>query len=327
MTQSTRPDTTSGSAGRMFAVGVRGGIAVVYDPASGLTHCPTRTLPLGPVRLDGREAAAWPIVELTDAVATTPLSASWSPALPGEQPCSFCPEDESVTELSQAERVRLADVLAASGVIGVDICDRPGLSPSQLESLARRASAGGQCVISVTTTGEQLEERAESLVGYVDAIRVSVHDPGSSRLRRPTPEGIDNATPGVRAAVAVGLPVQIEALLQGSEASQPQAIVDLAASLGAQGVTFVQVPQTGQGADIADWEQTRDEDAHALVEALSVPAGLAARLRTPATARSHIVVRADGRVSRSSDGGERVVTLHPLTQATDLVVHREGEGT
>ena len=326
MTQSTSPETTSGSAGRMFAVGVRGGIAVVYDPASGLTHCPTRSLPLGPVRLDGREVTAWPVVAPTDVIATTPVSVSWSPALPSEQPCPFCPEDESVTELPQVERVRLAEVLAASGVLGVDICDSPHLSPRQLASLAGRLNAGGSCVISVTTASEQLEQRADSLAGYVDAIRIGLHHEGAHHHQRgPGREEIDHARPGVQAAVALGLPVQIEALLLGPSTAQPQAIVDVAASLGAQGVTFVQVPPTGPGADVAGCERPKDEDAHALVEALTVPAGLTARLRTPESARAPIVIRADGRVWRSSDRGEKVLTLRPLTQPADLVAGREGE--
>jgi molybdenum cofactor biosynthesis enzyme MoaA len=306
----------------MFAVGVHGGIAVVFDPASGLTHCPTRDLPLGPVRLDGREVMAWPVVVLTDVLVTTPLSVSWSLASPKERPCPLCPEDESVTELPQGERVRLADVLAASGVLGVDICDCPTLSPRRLESLASRLTAGGSCVVSVTTTGQQLVHLADVLAGHVDAVRVALHSPDFHH-HGPARTEVDEALPGVQAAVAVGLPVQIEAPLLGSTASQPQAIVDLAASLGAQGVTFIQGPRTVRTADVAAREEISDQDADALVEALRVPAGLTARLRTVISASTHIFIRADGRIWRNSDHGTKVVTLHPLTRPADLVLGPE----
>ena len=68
-----------------------------------------------------------------------------------------------------------------------------------------------------------------------------------------------------------------------------------------------------------------DDEAHALLAALQVPAGLRIRLRTRDMAGNFTVVRADGRIWRNNPDAIGIGGLYPLNDATDLhLTSRDG---
>jgi MoaA/NifB/PqqE/SkfB family radical SAM enzyme len=153
------------------------------------------------------------------------------------------------------------------------------------------------------------------------AIRVSLDGPdaaGHDRWRGRA--SFDRATAGIRAAVAHAIPTQIQTVLLRSTAhASLQPMVDLAASLGVHGVTFLQMLPIGEGAALADAEQLSDDEARRLLADLDTGT-IAVRLRTREAAGGFTVVRADGQVWRNEPDAAAIATLRPLGSVNDLVL-------
>lgn len=300
---------------RYFAV--RGDL--VHDPATGLTHRAPHQQPDGRVVLDDSTVAEWPTVVPASTGRTTPVSLCWSPLVRCNLHCPQCLDDTTVPELAAVDRHRIAAVLAASDVLGVDISGGEPLLLRDLPGLIAVLRRGERCAVSITTNGWHLDLRAAELT-RVDAIRISLDGPDIARHDRIRGHGsFARACGGIRTAVDTGIPVQVQTVLMTSTADRAQDMVDLAHVLGAGGVTFLQMLPIGSGAALID-EMLDDPAATALVDTLQVPAGLRVRLRTRKFASGFTVVRADGRVWRNADGAHRIGGLHALTQPGDLVL-------
>lgn len=150
---------------------------LVHDPATGLTHHAPEPLPAGRLRLEQTEVSSWPVVPPSGLDRTMPVSVCWSPIVRCNLHCPQCLDDTTVPELDAAARDRIAAVLAASGVLGVDISGGEPLLLRDLVALAQRVTGGGRTAVSVTTNGWHLARRAEELAEAVDAIRVSLDGP------------------------------------------------------------------------------------------------------------------------------------------------------
>lgn len=98
-----------------------------------------------------------------------------------------------------------------------------------------------------------------------------------------------------------------------------QQMVDLAADLGAGGVTFLQMLPIGAGARL-EGEMLTDPAALHLLTQLQVPDGLRIRLRTRASAGGFTVIRADGRVWRNNQGALHIDGVRPLATVADLAL-------
>lgn len=313
--------TTSTTATRTVAAGTCPGSRIVHDPLTGLTHRARPDLPVGRVRVTATELAAWRVIHPGDVQQAVPVSVCWSPIVRCNLACPHCLDDKTVPDLARADRHRVAGVLAQSPVLGVDIS---GGEPLLLRDLAELIDilVDGGCAVSVTTNGWHLARRAEALASRVDAVRVSLDGPAAEQHDRWRGEGsFARAVAGIRAAVAYGIPTQIQTVfLRSTARGSAQPIVDLAAALGVHGVTFLQMLPIGDGAVLADDEQLADDEAHDLIATLTVPSGVAVRLRTRESAGGFTVVRADGQVWRNQPGATHITTLRPLRRVEDLAL-------
>jgi MoaA/NifB/PqqE/SkfB family radical SAM enzyme len=315
------PTTTTTTTTRTVAAGKCADGRIVHDPLTGLTHRPFLDLPLGRVHVDETQLAAWPVIHPGEVQHTVPISVCWSPIVRCNLACPHCLDDKTVPELARDDRRRVASVLAASPVLGVDIS---GGEPLLLRDLAELVDilVNGGCAVSVTTNGWHLARRAEALAGRADAIRVSLDGPDAERHDRWRGAGsFARAVAGIRAAVACGVPTQIQTVLLRSTApSSAQLMVDLAGALGVHGVTFLQMLPLGDGAALAGTEQLTDHEAHDLIATLTVPSEMSVRLRTRESAGGFTVIRADGQVWRNQPGTTHITTLRPLHQIEDLAL-------
>ncbi|WP_218579580.1 radical SAM protein [Phytohabitans houttuyneae] len=236
------------------------------------------------------------------------------PALPQ------CLDDTTVPELSAMERHRIAGVLAEVELLGVDISGGEPLLLRDLTTLASTIRDGGRSVVSVTTNGWHLARRAPELARCLDAIRISLDGPDPARHDAIRGAGsFARATDGIRAAVAEGIPVQIQTVLMHRTAETLQDLVDLAHGIGANGFTALQMLPIGASAALST-EMLTDEQARRVFAALRVPPGLRVRLRTRDAAGNFTVIRADGRVWRNTISALSIGGLHPLRGATDLIL-------
>jgi hypothetical protein len=103
-----------------------------------------------------------------------------------------------------------------------------------------------------------------------------------------------------------------------STAHRAQSVADLAADLGAVGVTFLQMLPIGDGAHLAASELVEDADARRIVESLQPPHRLRVRLRTRELAEGFTVIRADGQVYHNVRGATEIQAARPLQTAADL---------
>ncbi|MEI5098468.1 radical SAM protein [Streptomyces sp. PmtG] len=200
----------------------------------------------------------------------------------------------------------MADLLAASDVLGHDIS---GGEPLLLRSLPQllKALASHGAVVSCTTNGWHLQRRPEELAPPLDAVRVCFDGPDAAAHDHRRGNGsFERAVAGVRAAVAQGIPVQLHAALMQSTAHRAQSVADLAADLGAVGVAFLHMLPIGGG------------DARRIVESLQPPHGLHVRLRTRELAEGFTVIRADGQVYHNVHGATQIQAARPLRTAADL---------
>ncbi|MFI7122626.1 radical SAM protein [Amycolatopsis sp. NPDC049868] len=314
----TAPRTTTT---RTFAARTDGAESVVHDPLTGLTHRAGTALGSGRVRLSDTDVASWPEVHPAALHADVPISVCWSPLVRCNLACPHCLDDKSVPELARPDRFRVANLLAESAVLGVDISGGEPLLLRDLPELIDVLVAGG-CAVSVTTNGTHLARRAEALAARVDAIRVSLDGPDAERHDRWRGAGsFDHAIAGIHSAVAQGIPTQIQAVLLRSTAwAGIRAMVDLAAALGVSGVTFLQMLPIGEGAALAVTEQLTDDEALALLAELSTTAAVPIRLRTREAAGGFTVIRADGQIWRNQPGAHAISSLRPLHMASDLAL-------
>jgi sulfatase maturation enzyme AslB (radical SAM superfamily) len=315
------PATTITTASRTVAAGRCADGRIAHDPLTGLTHRARPDLPLGRVHVDKTELAAWPVIHPGDVQHIVPVSVCWSPIVRCNLACPHCLDDKAVPALARDDRRRVAGVLAASPVLGVDIS---GGEPLLLRDLAELVDilVDGGCAVSVTTNGWHLARRAEALAGRVDAIRVSLDGPDAERHDRWRGAGsFARAVAGIRAAVACGVPTQIQTVLLRSTAlGGAQSMLDLAGALGVHGVTFLQMLPLGGGATLAETEQLSDHEAHDLIATLTVPPAVGVRLRTRESAGGFTVIRADGQVWRNQPGATHITTLRPLHRIEDLAL-------
>jgi sulfatase maturation enzyme AslB (radical SAM superfamily) len=304
---------------RTFAVSAEAG-GIVHDPASGLTYSLPDRGAVGRQTLDESVVGTAPVLHPRALDRSVPVSLCWSPLVRCNLSCPHCLDDTTVHELGRPDRERVADVLAAADVLGVDISGGEPLLLRELPALARRIAAGGKAAVSVTTNGWHLARRAEELRGAVDAVRVSLDGPDAARHDRWRGDGsFARAADGVREAVAAGLPVQIQTVLMAATRTYAQDMVDLAVKLGAGGVTFLQMLSIGAGADLAKSQALPDPVANDTIAPLDTPPGFRLRLRLrDADASGFTVIRADGRVWRNTTGVASIATLHPLQHTSDL---------
>ncbi|MEU3622507.1 radical SAM protein [Amycolatopsis coloradensis] len=306
---------------RTFAARKHGNASVVHDPLTGLTHRTGLTLGSGRVRLSGTDVASWPEIHPAAVQTKVPISVCWSPLVRCNLACPYCLDDKAVLELGRAERYRIANLLADSQVLGVDISGGEPLLLRDLPDLIDVLVAGGRAV-SVTTNGTHLARRAEALATRVDAIRISLDGPDAERHDRWRGAGsFDHAIAGIREAIAQDIPTQIQAvLLRSTDQASIRAMADLAATLGVSGVTFLQMLPIGDGAALADDEQLTDNEALALLAELSTTAAVPVRLRIREAAGGFTVIRADGQIWRNQPGAHAISSLHPLLTASDLAL-------
>ncbi|MGH3778365.1 MAG: radical SAM protein [Pseudonocardiaceae bacterium] len=293
---------------------------LVHDPATGLTHRAPTPLPTGRVRREETEVSGWPVMAPGQLGRTMPVSVCWSPIVRCNLHCPQCLDDTTVPELDATDRLRIAGVLAAAGVLGVDISGGEPLLLRDLPALAQRIAASGRTAVSVTTNGWHLARRAEELAEAIDAIRVSLDGPdqaGHDRIRGTG--SFTRAQEGIRAALSAGIPLQIQMVLMTSNHATAQQMVDLAADLGAGGVTLLQMLPIGAGRQLHD-EMLTDPAATRLLAGLRVPKALRIRLRTRTSAGGFTVVRADGRVWRNDERALHIDGVRPLTTVADLAL-------
>jgi sulfatase maturation enzyme AslB (radical SAM superfamily) len=305
---------------RLFRVATCGGQILVYDPCTGVTRLAPHPVPVGRSRLDDTEVRDWPAAHPASLGRDMPVAVCWSPLVRCNLSCPHCLDDTSVPELDAGRRSAIGQIIGASGVLGVDISGGEPLLLRDLPDLARHLSGGG-CAVSVTTNGWHLARRAGELVGHADAIRVSLDAPDPSRHDALRGLGsFRRAIHGIRACRAVGLPAQIQTVLMASAARHAQAITDVAAGVGASGVTFLQMLPFGAGATMAAAEMLEDQAAAELVGGLQAPPGLDVRLRTRQDAEGFTVVRADGRIWRNGPAALTIAPARPLNNARDLAL-------
>lgn len=303
---------------RTFAADDAAGI--IHDPATGFHHRPPWRPGAGRQVLDDTNLHQWPTVGSADISRSTPVSLCWSPLVRCNLSCPHCLDDTTVTERGAADRATIAATLAASGVLGIDISGGEPLLLRDLPDLARRITAGGTTAVSVTTNGWHLARQVDRLTGAIDAVRVSMDGPtATAHDAHRGPDSFRRACYGIRAAVAAGLPVQLQFVLMSANQHHLPAMIDLAADLEAGGLTVLQMLPIGTGAVLANTQMLTDDTAQQRVDALTTPPGFRLRLRRRAAdAGSFTVIRADGRVWRNDPHGQGITRLGPLTTAAEL---------
>jgi MoaA/NifB/PqqE/SkfB family radical SAM enzyme len=305
---------------RVFRVEDAGGQVIAYDPCAGVTRLVPPGITAGRQAIDDQQARGWPMIHPAGLARTVPVSACWSPLVRCNLACPHCLDDTSVPEADANSRTATAGVLAASGLLGVDVSGGEPLLLRDLPRLADCLTAGG-LTVSVTTNGWLLSRRAAELAGRVDAIRVSLDGPGPRAHDALRGQGsFSRAIAGITASRAAGIPVQVQSVLMTATASRAQHMVDLAAQTGAAGVTFLQMLPLGRGRELASREMLTDQDATELVTSLRVPEGVDIRLRTREAADGFTVVRADGQVWRNAPGALSIGLARRLARPEDLVL-------
>ncbi|MFV2013600.1 MULTISPECIES: radical SAM protein [unclassified Micromonospora] len=298
--------------------GVDGHLA--HDPATGLTHHAPHPLPAGRWSGDPAEVNRWPVVAPDQHTRSQPASICWSPIVRCNLHCPHCLDDTSVRGLGPADRNRIAQILASSDILGVDISGGEPLLLKDLPDLARTVTAGGRAAVSITTNGTHLQRRVPHLAGVVDAIRVSLDGATEATHDRLRGTGsFTHAIAGIRAAVQTGVCVQIQTVLMATNQTETQSMIDLAHDLGVNGLTLLQMLPIGAGLHQQN-QMLTDVAALDHVHRLHIPDTLRVRLRTRELAGGFTVVRADGRIWRNDQRGLTIAGLKPLTTPADLTL-------
>lgn len=291
---------------------------VAYDPCSAQTlQLDDRSIGGGRQRLSNAVLATATPVHPRALSRIWPVSVCWSPIVTCNLSCPHCLDDKSVAALSRAHRHAIAGVLAATDVMGVDISGGEPLLLGDLPVMLDTLRTGGLAV-SVTTNGWRLAARIAELAGRVDALRVSLDGPDAARHDAWRGSGsFARALAGIDAAVAAGVPVQIQTVLMTDTAGGLADLVALAARHGARGVTALQMLPIGHGATLAAHQALSDERAQRLIDGLRAPP-VPVRLRRRDDAEHFTVVRADGRIWRNGPAGRSIAALHSLAAPHDL---------
>jgi MoaA/NifB/PqqE/SkfB family radical SAM enzyme len=311
--------------GRWVGVDRVGNESVVYDPCSGDTYAAVDWSPM-PGR---RRVSEHFLVRLRQAHPATfqrqmPVSLCWSPVVRCNLSCPHCLDDKSLSSLEEQGRRRIAEILAESDVVGIDISGGEPLLLGDLDELLE-VLRGGDRVVSLTTNGWRLASRAERLAGRVDALRVSFDGADAASHDRWRGAGsFAKAVEGARAAVEAGIPLQLQTVLMRDTAAQLPQVLDLASTLGASGLTVLQFLPIGEGAAIAQSQMLSDDDARLWVEKIA-DRGMPVRLRTRDSAGGFTVVRADGLIWRNEPGAGEIGAVRQLRSPADLrISDRDG---
>jgi sulfatase maturation enzyme AslB (radical SAM superfamily) len=313
---------------RWIGIGSGGQTTVAYDPCTGLIHkCPWSQIPPGRQLIEENELLAWPIVHPRELQRDRPLSVCWSPIVACNLRCPHCLDDKGVSESDAALRFQASKVLGQSGVLGIDISGGEPLLIPELPRLLDELIAAER-VVSITTSGWHLASRAAELSGRVDALRISLD--GS------TPELHDKwrgqhsfarALEGLRTAVRLGVPVQIQTVAMRSTIVGLQDMVKMAAAENVCGITILQMLPIGEGAALAVDECVSDADAIEALSHLHVPPELQVRLRTRESAGGFTVIRADRAVWRNGTGGLSIHRGDLLTSPGALALGTQADGS
>ncbi|MDH6111403.1 hypothetical protein P3T36_004557 [Kitasatospora sp. MAP12-15] len=172
---------------RPFAVTVTpDGTLLVLDPATSAAHRPCQPLTLGRALMGHQQVAGWAEV----------------------------PSPPRLTVRTDAVRLTgpVLEGLAASGAAAVDLCGPCRELDDDLVVSARHLRLEHPFLVAVTTDRPYLERVAESLAGFVDAVRVRLLAPTEHEHDQKARQGqasYRQTLRGVRAAVDAGVPVEL----------------------------------------------------------------------------------------------------------------------
>lgn len=304
---------------RTFAISSSKDGGIVYDPLSGQTFAWPNSPKQG--RCDLTDVDLEGLAELTpaDLNRTYPVSVCWSPIVECNLRCPHCLDDKTVRSLGREDRTRIAQFIAAAPILGVDVSGGEPLLLRDLPELTTTLRTGP--VVSVTTNGWLLERRAAELAGRVDALRVSLDGATKEAHDCWRKHGsFERALHGIRRAVELEIPVQIQFVAMRSTIDQLQPLVDLAGKLGVDGVSVLQFLPIGEGKALGSTEWLEDDYVAERIAQLTRPSGMRIRLRCRKAAGGFTVVRADGRVWRNSPDATSILAARPLLAPTDLAL-------
>jgi molybdenum cofactor biosynthesis enzyme MoaA len=309
---------------RIFSsAGQKDGETIIYDPCSGLVFSTGDRVGIGRIRLKADYVKALPAVMPQGLQRDFPLSLCWSPIVHCNLECPYCLDDKNLQSGDASNRARIATLIASTPILGVDISGGEPLLLSDLPQLAETFTKAG-IALSVTTNGWLLSRVAPILAKSIDAVRVSLDAPyadlhdkwrGQDSFRR--------AIEGVRAALAVGIPVQLHTVVMRSNLELLQGVVNLALELGAHGVTFLQMLPIGEAVSFGNSEIVSDTTAEEVIASLSLPDELVVRIRKRSDAGGFTVVRADGTIWRNNEVATSIISKGPLAHSEDLRLERQ----
>ena len=299
---------------------------IFYDPLSGLTHYSQGIfLSTGRLLIEESEVTKCPTVHPGSLGRLAPISICWSPIVLCNLHCPHCLDDKSLNETNGSDRAVVAELIAKSGIMGVDISGGEPLLLEDLPSLSQELISGG-LVVSITTNGWWLKKNVPRLLGAVDALRVSLDGPDEVSHDRLRGGGsFARALEGLRCAIESGLPVQVQTVAMTSTVQRLQELLELSAVEGASGVTILQFLPIGEGRHIADQEVLSDERALEIYNTLRIPPKLKVRLRLRQDAGDFTVVRADRSIWRNSRSALSIQKKTSLYAVSDLnIEERDG---
>lgn len=304
---------------RTFSFGLNSGNPVVYDPCTGLIHLvPSGNDLAGRNTLDDQLVNSWSIIEPVTQKGDFPILICWSPIIYCNLHCPYCLDDKTLTEGNQELRVHVSKLIADSKIIGVDLSGGEPLLIPKLENLVRNLRAG-EIAVSITTNGWFLTERIGEIADSIDAIRISLDGAeAATHDRWRGYNSFNRALKGLRTAVNMGIPVQIQTVAMKSNIAELGNLFLLAANEGVTGVTVLQMLPFGEGENMALDEMLDDNELKIIVDNLRIPPSLVIRMRLRKNAGGFTVVRADGSVYRNNKSALLIGRICHLQNVDDL---------
>ena len=285
-----------------------------------------RKLVPGRQSLDESEARLWPVVHPNELGRSEPISICWSPIVACNLHCPHCLDDKTVAQGASDLRVHIAQLIGRTKILGVDISGGEPLLVPELPRLLEHLVGAG-LVVSITTNGWWLERRAPELDGKVDAVRVSLDGPDAMSHDRWRGKGsFARAISGLRLAIKLAIPVQVQTVAMRSTVSRLQEVVNVAAAEGANGVTILQMLPIGEGVALASQELLSDLEVEDVVAQITA-SDLHVRLRKRESAAGFTVVRADGSIWRNQDDAMSIGRRRFLMAPGDLLLLNELDGS